>query len=104
MKDMGFAHSVVQCRAKIKKLKYEYHTVITNNNKSGRGRKTMKHFDKLDSILGERPATCPKHLYESSFSEEPTEININWSTEDDVNEQLEFVGDLEEGKSTKVFF
>ncbi len=45
-----------KCR---KNLKKEYRTVKDNNNETGRDRKTCKHYDELDEILGHRPASIP---------------------------------------------
>lgn len=47
-----------QCRCKVKKLCQEYKKIKDGHNMTGRGR-TWKFYDKLNNILGNRPATWP---------------------------------------------
>lgn len=61
MNEAGFERSANQCREKIKKLRAEYKKVKDNNN----NRKTCKFFEKLDNVLGSKPATRPPVLVDS---------------------------------------
>ena len=56
---MGHQFDFKTCQQKIRNLKKSYKLVIDNNRKTGRGRKTCKYFDKLDSIFGKRPSFRP---------------------------------------------
>ena len=47
MKEKGFTRDAEQCKAKIKNLKTEYRQAKDNNDKTGRGRKTFKHYDEF---------------------------------------------------------
>ena len=52
-------------RNKLKNLKANYQKIKDDNNRSGRGTKTMEVFDGLDEILGSRSATRPTNVVES---------------------------------------
>ena len=57
LNELGFeGRTAVQCREKMKKIKGAYRKAKSHNGKTGRDRKTLKYMDKLDSILGHRPA------------------------------------------------
>ena len=76
MKEKGFNRDAEQCKAKIKNLKTEYRQAKDNNNKSGRGRKTFKHYDELDAVLGHRPASRPPVVLDATvggLSVEPSQ-------------------------------
>ena len=78
MSEKGYPKDLEQCRTKIKNLKKEYKTVKDNNGETGRGRKTSRYYDMLDSILGHRPASVPHNLLDShSEVEEPAESERN---------------------------
>uniref|UniRef100_A0A3Q3D1Y8 Myb/SANT-like DNA-binding domain-containing protein n=1 Tax=Hippocampus comes TaxID=109280 RepID=A0A3Q3D1Y8_HIPCM len=62
MRSEGFHRTGDQCRLKIKGLRQEYKKITDNNKTSGRGRKTCKFYDRLNDILGHRPASVPHHL------------------------------------------
>ena len=76
MIEKGCKKSLIQCRTKIKNLKKEYRNVKDHNGETGRGRRTCKHYEMLDSILGHRPASVPFALLDSGL-EEPAELNTN---------------------------
>lgn len=82
LKDLGYERTAVQCREKIKKLKGEYRKICTHNNLTGRNRKTIRHLDQLDSILGHRPAQQPSVLLQSVTPAVVAEDGV------DVQEQL----------------
>ena len=52
LKEQGVERDWNQCRAKVKNLKSEYRSVKDSNNRTGKGRKTCKFFEELDSVLG----------------------------------------------------
>ena len=52
-----------QCREKIKGGR-----VQKDQGKTGRGRKSMKFYEQLNNILGNRPATRPEILVDSGTS------------------------------------
>lgn len=76
MKESGYDRDWLQCRAKIKNLKADYKKVKDYNGETGKNRKTCKFFQKLDAILGHRPASAPSILLDAGSSstaiEEPT--------------------------------
>ena len=58
-----------QCRAKIKKLKLEYHKEKDKNGKNERGRAMWRYFKALDAILGNKPATKPPIVIDTGAEE-----------------------------------
>ena len=66
MSDAGYSKSVVQCRDKVKKLNQEYKNVKHKNNPNGTGRTDWKFYDKVNEILGNKPATKPPVLIDTS--------------------------------------
>ena len=78
----------MQCREKIKKLRAEYKKVKDHNDETGRDRKTFVYFDRLDDLLGHRPATQPQHFLDTSADliekspEEPTPLPATSDEED----------------------
>ena len=64
MNDAGFQRTANQCREKIKNLRAEYKKV-KDNNQTGNNRKTCKFYEKLDSVLGSKPATRPPVVNDS---------------------------------------
>ncbi len=75
MREQGYERDIIQCRNKIKNLKKDYRTAKDNNNETGRGRKTCKFFNELDSILGHRPATTPPVVLDTGSSSQ--DVNEN---------------------------
>ena len=55
LETLGFIHTAVQVREKLKKLKQDYKKTKDHNNRSGSWHKTGKWYDWIDSILGHRP-------------------------------------------------
>ena len=61
--EVGQTKTKFQVKKKISNLKQEYKAMKLNNSRSGRGRKTSRFFEKIDSVLGTRdvitmPAVC----------------------------------------------
>ena len=57
LNEQGINREWKQCRAKVKNLKTQYREIEDNNGKTGRRRQSCKFFDKLDELLGHRPAS-----------------------------------------------
>ncbi|XP_071944849.1 uncharacterized protein [Antedon mediterranea] len=62
LRESGIVRNALQVQRKIKKLKADYKKVADNNKKSGASRKTCKHFEELDAILGSRPEMNPPEI------------------------------------------
>lgn len=54
--ELGIVHSGKQRREKLKKLKQDYKKLKDHNNRSGSDRRTNKWYERLDALLGHRPA------------------------------------------------
>ena len=79
----GYPRTEKQCREKIKKLRRDYKKVKDNNNETGRDRKTFVFFDKLDEILGHRPATQPEHIIDTSAETEERSLLVADASDED---------------------
>ena len=66
--ESGFERDWQQCKAKIKNLKGDYKKIKDHNGVTGNGRQTCKFYDKLDAILGHRPASAPSVLLDVGSS------------------------------------
>ena len=75
----GYDRDWEQCKNKVKNLKKIYREVKDNNGETGRGRKTCKFYDELDSILGHRPASVPTVLLDTG-EESAHELETNGKT------------------------
>ena len=84
----GYQRNSVQCRDKIKKLRQEYKRVKDHNNWTGRGRKTMKFMEKMDEILGHKPATKPEVVLDTS-EEEITVLESSGEVQISTNDEEE---------------
>ena len=65
MKERGYELSDSQCKMRMKTLKRNYRVARDNLKKSGKGRKIPKFYEKMDEILGHRPATSPLKTIQS---------------------------------------
>lgn len=68
MNKLGCNRDWEQCKTKIKNLKADYRNVKDNNGKTGRGRKSCKFYNELESILGHRPSSAPTVILDSGAS------------------------------------
>ena len=59
-------------QGKVKNLKQDYKIVKDHNGVTGNGRQTCKFFEKLDAILGHRPASTPPVLLDAGSSTVPS--------------------------------
>ena len=78
-----------QCRSKVKKLHQEYKEIKDNNGLTGRGRSKWKYYDVLNEILGNRPATRPPVVINTTSTETLTETNENPTATGDAELGLE---------------
>ena len=93
----AFMRSYQQINEKIKQLKKCYKKIKDNNSLSGRSRKTFKHFDEMDEVMGDRPITRPSNLFESSEqasieSSSDNEDEIQISKEPDFDDDVSLIG------------
>ena len=73
LKESGFDRDWQQCKSKIKNLKSDYKKIKDHNGVTGNSRQTCKFFEKLDAILGHRPASSPSILLDVGSSAAPVE-------------------------------
>ena len=66
MRAAGYERTAVQCRDKIKKLRAEYKRAKDHNGLTGLGTKKWRYYDQLDAILGNRPASRPPIVLDTS--------------------------------------
>ena len=87
LNESGIERDWQRCKAKIKNLKQDYKKIKDHNGVTGNGRQTCKFYDKLDAILGHRPASTPPVLLDAGSSTIPsTELQ---SQDPDVNSNPE---------------
>ena len=55
-----------QCRDKLKKLKKEYKKLKDYHDETGKKRKQWKSYNKVDDIIGSKPATQPEVIIDTS--------------------------------------
>ena len=83
----GFKRSWSQCRDKLKKIKKQYKKIKDYHDETGRKRKEWKFFEKMDSILGCKPATRPEVVIDSSV--EGTSSSILSDNDEDKDSEGE---------------
>ena len=69
---VGIVKSGDQCRCKVKKLRQEYKKLKDKHTLTGRGRTHWKFYEALNEILGNRPATRPPVVLDTSEDIHPT--------------------------------
>lgn len=84
----GYYRSAVQCREKVKKLKAEYKRIRDSNNETGRNRRSSRFYEKLDEILGHRPATQPEFVLDSQMTskDSPSVFEVEQTAVSDCEE------------------
>lgn len=83
----GYFRDGKQCATKIKHLKGKYRQYKDSLNHSGAGRETPpKFFDEIDAILGTRPLSRPRVMYDSIA---PTSSDIGNNLSDDEENDTE---------------
>ena len=97
-----------QCRTKVKKLRQDYKKIKDKQNLTGHGRSDWKYFDKLDKILGARPATRPPVLLEtldsqpllhSEHDSDETDVD-GYQEESNSQEHDNYAGDVSENQNS----
>ncbi|XP_046570034.1 zinc finger and SCAN domain-containing protein 29-like [Haliotis rubra] len=105
LEDYGFQKTPEQCKVKMHTLKRSYRMWKGKLKKSGRGRSLCKHFEKLDEILGCRPASSPVKIIESSTTDKThDDIDTDVSSDTEVGPDSEVTGvtgDTEADKEDK---
>ncbi|XP_011406402.1 PREDICTED: zinc finger protein with KRAB and SCAN domains 2-like [Amphimedon queenslandica] len=66
MEESGYSKTAIQCREKIKKLKKDYKKVKDKNIPTGTGTTVWKFYDAVNDILGNKPATHPPVVIDTS--------------------------------------
>ena len=95
MNDAGFDRTASQCREKIKKLRAEYKKVKDNNSQTGNNRKTCKFYERLDSVLGSKPATRPPIVIDS-FESSVNNSSDSQKSDDDLENSIESTSNNEQ--------
>ncbi|KAI3368219.1 hypothetical protein L3Q82_007946 [Scortum barcoo] len=90
LRELNIIHTGKQCRDKLKKLKQDYRRIKNHNVRNGSNCWTSKWFDRLDAVLGHRPAFSgadTKHPADASLEvtvddtemdEQPGEVRARW--------------------------
>ena len=97
MSAAGYNRTGLQCQEKVKKMKQDFKKIKDNNNETGRRRKSWKFYDCMNEILGERPATRPAVILDSSNLDRPEEMSSNESV--DAESDKVTVADCDESSS-----
>uniref|UniRef100_UPI00358F7C8A myb/SANT-like DNA-binding domain-containing protein 7 n=1 Tax=Myxine glutinosa TaxID=7769 RepID=UPI00358F7C8A len=71
----GVHRSAKQCREKIKKMKQEYKKLKELHNKTGLAPTKNKYYEKLDSVLDNRPTVIGSQVMNSANSHEAEDMN-----------------------------
>jgi len=72
MEDLGYKHTWLQCRTKMKTLVLNYKKVKDKNNITGNNRRKYPFYDAIDRIIGTRPASQTDVLISSDIIREKT--------------------------------
>ena len=74
MEESGYSKTAVQCRDKIKKLKKDYKKVKDKNRPTGTGTTVWKFYDAVNDILGNKPATRPPVVIDTSVESVESQV------------------------------
>ena len=96
MNDAGFDRTASKCREKIKKPRVEYKKVKDNNNQTGNNRKTWKFYERVDSVLGSKPATRPPIGIDSFESSSANSYSDSQKSDDDLEHSTESTSNNEQ--------
>ena len=66
MTDQGYERTPEECKIRMLTLKRFCRQWKGNMKKSGKGRKTCKYFEELDTLLGTRPASRPVKVIDTT--------------------------------------
>ena len=64
----GFRRTSKQCNDKMKNLKQDYKSFKDGHNRSGHDRSNWPYYDLMDDVLGDRPATRPRTIIDTTHS------------------------------------
>ena len=93
LRESGIERDWQQYKAKTKNLKQDHKKIKDHNGVPGNGRQTSKFYDKLDAILGHRPASTPPILLDAGSSTIPStelpllDVNENSDPEEETRER-----------------
>ncbi|KAK4886405.1 hypothetical protein RN001_002676 [Aquatica leii] len=79
----GFAYSEQSCRNKYKSLERTYKSNKDKNLKSGRGASRFFFYDKMEELLGNKPANKNDHTLESSV---PSPLSLDTNSNSTLSE------------------
>ena len=103
----GYNKTGEQCRSKVKKLRPDYKKIKDNNGLTGRGRGKWRFYmyEALDDILGNRPATRPPVIVDTTKdlppTSPPTDPVVESPGEDkDESDKEEVNEDIEKGEES----
>lgn len=101
MTKAGFSKNGEQCRNKVKKLRQEYKKIKDNNGLTGRGRRKWRFYDAMDEILGNRPATRPPVVIDTTEdTTDPARDSFNLSDGEQENSYGEESSERNAGSSS----
>ena len=89
LSEAGHSRTYQQCRDKIKKLRAEYKKIKDKHGKTGEGRSKWEYFDSMDNILGNRPATEPPVVTDSSYVDAAKEQELKEEGGDEIENREE---------------
>ena len=92
LNEAGYERTFQQCHDKIKKLRGDKH------GKAGEDRSNWDYFDAMDAVLGNRPATKPPVVIDTSSA--PVADNPEEQQEEDEPEQDKDIETLSRSSST----
>ena len=80
MAQLGFKRSTDQCRTKVKALRTHFNKIkdkVRQSGSAGDEKEEFSWYDDLESILGDRPTSSPKHVVESTDAPPPDDDDDN---------------------------
>lgn len=88
----GFKKTGEQCRCKVKKLRQDYKKIKDNNGLTGRGRGKWRFYDAIDEVLGNRPATRPPVVIDTTEDQpdpDPLDESLALSNREEISDDEE---------------
>ena len=85
----GFKKTGEQCRCKVKKLCQDYKKIKDNNGLTGRGRGKWRFYDAIDEVLGNRPATRPPVVIDTTEDQpdwDPLDESLALSNREEISD------------------
>uniref|UniRef100_UPI00358E1BA0 uncharacterized protein isoform X2 n=1 Tax=Myxine glutinosa TaxID=7769 RepID=UPI00358E1BA0 len=92
----GVDRTPKQCREKVRKLKFAYKQMKDHNKKSGVVPKIGRYYQTLDAVLGNRPATVGKNVFNSASLFEETAISPHPIVEEEMPDNNKAINETAE--------